>query len=94
MNVVKDLVRMVANYRTTLKHILVINLINVMYVVKGVVIIVTCRSTHIRTCKINLINVMHVVKDFVIVSLTLLLIVVTYRHTLEHDKPYECRIYL
>ena len=46
--VVKDLVRMVT-YRSTLEHILVINIINVMYVVMCLVRILTYRSIRIRT---------------------------------------------
>jgi hypothetical protein len=46
MYVVKDLVRMVA-YRDTLEHILVIDLINLiyLYVVKDLVIVVTYKYT-------------------------------------------------
>jgi hypothetical protein len=43
----------------------VINLINVMYVVKDLVVILTYRHTLEHIQVINLINVMYVVKDLV-----------------------------
>jgi hypothetical protein len=46
-------------------HILVINLINVIYVVKDLVIVVTYRDTFEYIQVINLINVIYVVKDLV-----------------------------
>jgi hypothetical protein len=64
-------------YRTTLslEHILVINLVNVIYVVKDLVRMVTYRTTLEHILVINLINVMYVVKDLVRM--------VGYRNTLE-----------
>jgi len=51
----------------------VIHLINVIYVVKGLVRMVAYRTTVEYTLVINLINVMYVVKD--------LLRTIAYRHT-------------
>jgi hypothetical protein len=54
----------------------VIHLINVIYVVKDLVRLVTYRNTLEYTVVIHLINVIYVVKDLVRM--------VTYRDTLEH----------
>jgi len=60
------------------EHILVINLINMVYEVKDLVRILTYRITLEHTLVINLINVVYVVKDLVRI--------LSYRHTLllEH----------
>jgi hypothetical protein len=63
-------------YKHTLEHIQVINLINVIYVVKDLVRMVAYKHTLEHIQVINLINVIYVVKDLVGM--------VTYKHTLEH----------
>jgi len=55
--VVECLVR-ILTYKNTLKHILVINLINVMYVVKDLVRMVAYRTTIKHILVINSINMM------------------------------------
>ena len=55
-----------------------INLINVIYVVKDLIRILTYRHTLEHTLLINLINVIYVVKDLVRM--------LVYRNTLEHTS--------
>jgi hypothetical protein len=80
---VECLVR-IPSYRHTLKHILVINLINVMYVVKDLIRILTYRNTLEHILVINLMNVMYVVKGFNQNSHL-------QKHIIIHtgDKPYK-----
>jgi hypothetical protein len=52
-------------YRDTLEHIQVINLLNVIYVVKCLVRIITYRHTLEHIQVINLLNVIYVVKCLV-----------------------------
>jgi hypothetical protein len=59
----------------------VINLINVMYVVKCLFRMFTYRNILEYTLVINLINVIYVVKDLVRM--------VTYRHTLEYMQVFQ-----
>jgi len=62
----------------------VINLINVIYVVKDLVRILIYRNTLEHIQVINLINVIYVVNCLVRI--------IAYRNTLEHIQPYYCDV--